>query len=183
MVFSAEQLFEFGPGLFDGVEIGRIGWQIEQSGTHGLHACSHALDLMNVEVVHHEDVADPQFGAEERVQEVQQDVAVGGGFDGHGRQHSGQRESAQDGQYLAVATRHRSIDAYASRSAPVAAGNLRRDPGFIEIYQMFRCDRANLRYEKRAPNPVFRRVSLTGVDRLFYDEGRVLSPPGRVAAR
>jgi len=58
-----EDLLEFGPGLFDGIQIGRIGRQVEQLCLTGLDALTYSIDLVGAEIIHHYHVAGVQGGA------------------------------------------------------------------------------------------------------------------------
>src|SRR5205807_2226273 len=49
--------FEFGEGLFDGVEIGAVGRQERQAAAAGFDALAHRGGLVHIELVHHDDLA------------------------------------------------------------------------------------------------------------------------------
>jgi len=53
----AEQRFEFCEELFYRVEVGRVGWKIEQSCTHILDGLPDPGDLVAAQVVEHHDVS------------------------------------------------------------------------------------------------------------------------------
>jgi len=50
---GAEQQFQFGPSLFDGVQVWRIGRQVEQFRTCLLDPLAHAFDLVRAQVIQH----------------------------------------------------------------------------------------------------------------------------------
>ena len=53
----AQKGFELGEGKFDGVEIGRVGRQIDQRGPGRFNEVAHARDLVSREVVDDDDIA------------------------------------------------------------------------------------------------------------------------------
>jgi len=53
----AKQLFEFGPSLFDRVEIRRVGRPAQQIGPHGPDTFANALHLVRGEIVHHDQIS------------------------------------------------------------------------------------------------------------------------------
>jgi len=54
--------------FFDGVEVGRVGRQVEDLGTVLLESFSHTVDLVGTEVVHDHDISWPELRAEDTVQ-------------------------------------------------------------------------------------------------------------------
>jgi hypothetical protein len=165
---GSHALFEFGPGLFDRIEVRRVGRQVEQRCTASLDPVAYALDLVGAEVVHDYHVARPQLRAKHVVQVSQEDLAVGGGFDGHRGQHAVVVHRTQDGQHLPVAARHGIVDPFAARRPCIDAGHLRRDTTFVHVDQVFDRDTADLREELFAPPAVDFGVPLGGVERLFF---------------
>src|SRR5215510_9624996 len=53
----AEDRFEFGKQLFDGVEIGTVGGKIDENGAACLDGFSHADNLVDADVIHEHDIA------------------------------------------------------------------------------------------------------------------------------
>src|ERR1039457_6122923 len=49
----AEQLFELGPSLLYGVQIGRVRWQVEQLGSCRFDSFAYSVDVVRTEIVHH----------------------------------------------------------------------------------------------------------------------------------
>ncbi len=50
---GAEQQFQFGPSLFDWIQVWRIGWQVEQFRTCRLDPLAHTLDLVRAQIIEH----------------------------------------------------------------------------------------------------------------------------------
>jgi hypothetical protein len=74
----SQELFEFGPGVLDGVEVWGVGGQVEDLCADGDDPLANAVDLMRTEVVHDNDIAGLQRGVEHVVQVGQKDLGVGG---------------------------------------------------------------------------------------------------------
>lgn len=97
-----ELLFEFRPAFLDGIEVGGVGRQGEQFRSSGVDQLADPGDLVRTEVVHHDDLAGLQPGAQDLFQVTQEDLAVGGRFDGHGRDQALGTHRAQHGQRAPV---------------------------------------------------------------------------------
>jgi len=80
----AQQLFELGPCLFDGVQVRRVRRQVEQLGSCRFNSFAHSLDLVRTEIVHDHHVANAQFRAQDLIQIGQEYLSIRGRFDGHG---------------------------------------------------------------------------------------------------
>ena len=53
----AQDRFEFGEELLDRIEIGTIGWQIDEHCAARLDGLANTTDLMNADIIHDDDVA------------------------------------------------------------------------------------------------------------------------------
>ncbi len=139
----AQAGFELGPGFFDGIEVGRVGWQVEQGCLASLDPFAYAVDLVRAQVVHNDHVAGTQLRAQYLVEEGQKHVAVGGGLDGHGGQHAGVVHGAEDGEYLSLPAGNPVADALSLPGTPVPSRHLRRDAAFVYVDQAIGRDRAD----------------------------------------
>ena len=81
----AKQLFELGPGFFDGVQVGRVRRQVKQLRTCGFDTLPYAFGLMGGEVVHHHCTTRSQGRTEEMVKVGEEDIRIGGRLDGSSR--------------------------------------------------------------------------------------------------
>ncbi len=81
---GTEMLFDLCPGLFDGIEIGGIGRQIEHLRFSGLDQLAHLFELVRTEIVQHHHVAGFECRAQDLSDIGEEDIAVGGFLDGHG---------------------------------------------------------------------------------------------------
>ena len=61
----SQQGFELGEELFDRVEVGAVGRQVAQLSADGLDGFADARDLVAGQVVHHHDIALPQYRDDE----------------------------------------------------------------------------------------------------------------------
>src|ERR1700679_1654271 len=164
----AEQLFELGPGFLDGIEIGRVGWQIEQFGSGSFDAFAHAGHFVRAEVVHDHHIARSQHWAENMFEISEENFSVRGRFDRHGGDHATQTHRTQARQDFPVSLGRALVDPNPALSPGVAPGHLRRDTAFVQENQPFRRDRPKPVEEDFTPLAVFFRVSLGGVERLFF---------------
>lgn len=122
---------------------------------------------MGTQVVHHDDVSVPQLRAQHLIEIGEEDVTVGGGFDGHRGQHAAVIHRAHDGKHLPVTAGHSIVDTLAARRTRIQPRHLRRNTALVQVNQVFRQDRADMLDERFTPLPVGFRVTLGGVDRLF----------------
>jgi len=123
-LMSTKMLFELSPATFDGIEVGRIGWQGGEPGTGGLDPRADPLDLVSRQIVHDYHLARPELRAQHLFQIGEKDIAIGRGFDGHGRHPTTQADGAQHGEGPPV-TGRALRNALATQPAPIAAGYFR----------------------------------------------------------
>ena len=160
----AEQLFELGPSLLYGVQIGRVRWQVEQLGSCRFDSFAHSVDLVRTEIVHHHHVAKPQFWAQDFIQIGEEYLPVRGRLDGHGGDHAAGTDGAQDGQHFPSTIGSGFVNARAASATCIQARHLRRDAALIEKDQPVQVDPANHLDELFAPFAVLFRVPLLGVE-------------------
>jgi hypothetical protein len=161
---GTEQYFEFAPGLFDGVEVGRVRRQVEQIGTRGVDAFANALHFVRGEVVHDDQVSGLQLRAEDRVEVGEEDLGVGGGLNRHRGDHASEAYRAQDGEDLPVAFGRAFMHPRSLQAACEAPRHLRRDAALIEEDQLLRRGLADAGKVLFAPDAVGFRVALGGVE-------------------
>jgi hypothetical protein len=149
----AEQQLQLGPGLFDWVQMGRVGWQVEQFCASGFDSFAHAFDLMRTQVIHHHHVARPQLRAQDMIQIGKEDLCVGRFFDGHGCDHAPGAHSAEDGHDFPVAARRRFMNAPASNTSRIVPRHRSGDAALIKEDQLVKRGRMDFR-EELCPPPL-----------------------------
>jgi len=115
----AQQLFELGPCLFDGVQVRRVRRQVEQLGSCRFNSFAHSFDLVRTEIVHDYHVANAQFRAQDLIQIGEEYLPIRGRFDGHGGDHAARADGAQNGEDFPSAVGGGFMNARASRTARV----------------------------------------------------------------
>ena len=128
----AQEGFEFGEGLFDGVEVRAIGGEIKQAGSARCHGLAHAANLVRGEIVANDEVAGTQFWREDFPHVRQEHVAIHRSIK---QQWSGEAVVAQggdEGGRAPVTVRHRAQAALGAPGAPVEARHLGVEPRFIK---------------------------------------------------
>ena len=140
-----------------------------QPGGGVLDALAHAGNLMAAEVLHHDDMAGAQRGAQHLFQVGQEDLAVGGGLDGHDGQHAGVVESAQYGQHLPVPAGHGVVDTLPARGWRIQPGHLHAHAALVQVDQVFGRDLRGFSKMGLTAEVVLFAVALGGVKRLFSE--------------
>jgi hypothetical protein len=123
---------------------------------------------MRTEVVHDDDIAGLQRGAENVVEVSQEDLSVGCSLDGHGGDHAAETHRAQDGEDLPITFGRRFVNANFSGRSCITPRHLGRDAAFIKVNQLLWGDGTQPVQEDFAPRAVLRGVALGGVERLFF---------------
>jgi hypothetical protein len=173
-----QELLELGPGLLDGIQIRRVGRQIEKLCVAGLNQLAYPRHLMRRQVVHHHDVARLELGAQNLFHIRAKDLAVDGRGDRHHRFDTAQAHGPQRGQDFPVTLRGGFVNPLAPwRTAPLPR-HLRGDATFIQKNQLLRINRMN-GFEKLFATPtVGFRVSLGCVKSFFYAPVAYSEVPG-----
>lgn len=86
-----------------------------------LDALAHAVDFVDAEVVHDDDMAGTLFWDQHLVEVGEEDLAVGRGLDGHRGGHAGMVHRAQDSERLLVPAGHGLVE---ERFAPCPLGGM-----------------------------------------------------------
>ena len=136
----AESLFELGPAFFDWVEVGRVGWKIEQPGPGLADAFGYAIDFMCGQVVHDNNLTGLELWAENMIEVSQKNVSIGSRFDCHGGDPAGNADRAQYSQRLPAACRNAFTKPRDAHDATVASRHFRRDTAFVEEDELRRID-------------------------------------------
>jgi hypothetical protein len=157
-------VFEFRPSQFDGIQVGGIGWQVQQFGSRRLDQLPPPAHLVGAEVVHDHHVARVQRRAQHLFHLGKKDVSLRGFLDGHGRQQAAQAQGAADGQDLPMALGSPFRHPLPAAGAGLAAPHLRGHSALIKKNQPLRRDLADGWLEGPAPLLVRFRVPFAGVE-------------------
>src|ERR1700679_393113 len=122
----------FAQGFLDGVEVWRVGWEIEQCCSTGCDSLAYAGDLVRAEVVHDHHIARSQCWTENVVEVSEEYLGVGCRLDGHRGDHAAQAHRTQDGKDLPAALGRGLMHPHSARRSGVAPGHLSRDAAFIQ---------------------------------------------------
>ena len=137
---SAQRLFNLRPTLFDRVEVGRVGRQVAERGSGLFDEFSYAIDFMSAQIVHDNQLARFQLRTKDIFQISQEDIAVGGGFNGHSGHPAGNTDRAQYRQCAPAAGWNPLFDARALQRATIAPGHFRGDAALIDEDELRRID-------------------------------------------
>src|SRR3954470_23239644 len=77
----SEQRLEFGEGLLDRIEVGAVGWQVEQPGLAAFDGLLNAGDLVAGQIIHDDNIARPQRRGENLFDISPEDVTVHGAIE------------------------------------------------------------------------------------------------------
>jgi len=127
-----QERFQFGKGLFDGIEVGTVGREKTQLRADGFNGLAYRRLLVQRQIVEHDDIATP-----ERRHEDLLDVGQKGGIvewavkDGR-RGQAGRRQRGDDGVQLPLAARREVAQAIPAGAAAIPAQQIGRDPALVE---------------------------------------------------
>ena len=131
-----KQRFEFGEELFDGVQVGRIGRQIEQRGLRRNNGFFHSGHLVAAEIVEDHDVPGLQCGAQKLSHPGQEQFAIHGPVRDHGSGQLIVPQTSDKGGRLPIAIGSRSDASLPSGRAAIAPRHVCRGPGFIDEHEL-----------------------------------------------
>jgi hypothetical protein len=154
--------------LFDGVEIGAVGWEKHDTGLAFGQDGRHALDLVRGQVVHYQNVARPHLRREFLLDIFQEQLAIESAIDDHRSEQSVQSKRSDEGCALPMAMRDQVDDALLGWSPAIKPSHLRRAEGFVEENETTRVD---ARLEDLPGGPCddnVRPILLGGVERFFF---------------
>lgn len=165
---GAQDALELGKGFLDGIEVRAVGREIKQPGVCLLDGLAHTRHLVDGQVVHDDDIAFFQRGAEDFFDVDEKQRAVHRPVDGEGRGHARFAQGGDERQRLPAAKRLLADEPFTPQTAPVAPRHARVHARFVDEDQIAR---AQLALFPEPPAPVsldVRPVLLAGVHRFFY---------------
>ena len=127
-----QQGLELGEGHFDGIEVRRIGREVQKFRAGRFDQCAHGEDLVNGQVVHDDDVAGYQRRNQELNQPGHENFAIHRLVDDQRRGDGVLAQTRHEGCRLPVAVRRVSNEAFAALAASAQARHRRVGSGLVD---------------------------------------------------
>jgi hypothetical protein len=102
---SAKRVLHFGKRLLNRIEVGRVGWEMEQGGPASLDSGAYARSVVSAEVVHDDDLAWSEGGPEDVTDVADKAVSGHGPIESQARSDAFQRKRCDHGHVLATVHR------------------------------------------------------------------------------
>ena len=128
----AEQGFELGEDLFNGVEIRGVGGQEAQRGPHPLNGRPHGGTLVAAQIVHNDDIAWSECRQQTLFDIGQEAGAVDRAVEDARSGHTVVTQRRHEGEGLPVAVRPFRPQPLAPGAPAMAAGHVRLGPGLVQ---------------------------------------------------
>jgi len=146
----SEQRFEFREEFFNGVQVGRIGRQIEHRGAGQGDGLLDTIHFVAAQVVEDDDIAAAKRGAQELLDPSQEQFSVHGAVDHHGRSQLMVAQAGDERRCFPIAEGRR-IDASTTLGGTAMVScHVGGGPGFIDKYKLLDVHR-RLRFSPGAP--------------------------------
>ena len=166
--------FEFGEGLFNGVEIGAVRRQVAEVNPSSRKPLADIMDFVGGEVVEDECVARVQLWAEHLLQISRENIGIDGTFDQKGGFDAFMTQGRNEGGALPVAMRDGAETTLTHRATTMVASHCGVQTGFINKHQSADIPTGLL----PAPLPPggfnVRTILLGGARRFFYSSDPVV---------
>jgi len=163
----AQERFQLGEGVFDGVEVWAVGREIEELRAGGFYYLSHIRAFVTWQVIHNDDVALAQFGQENFFDIGLEGEAVDRPINYERRDEPAQRQRSDERRRFPVAMRNADPQPFTTPTSAVAARHVGRGPGFVDEDQALGIE-VELSLEPAfAPLGDIGTILLRGVGRLF----------------
>ena len=118
-----KQSFQLSEPLLDWVEVGAVGWQVEETGFGAFDRRSDALDLVTRQIIQDDDIAGLKLGNEELLDPGPELLAVHRPIEGARRDETVLPQRADEGRRLPMAPWNRRDKALAAQSIGRRAGS------------------------------------------------------------
>lgn len=166
------------PEKLDGVQLGAVGREVHGEGTSVPNRLADDVHLVDVEVVHDDDVAGVEPRSEALSNEAKECAPANRSLAGHELRPLAESDGADERDRLPRAARARPDDTFAAQRARVLAAHAGLDEGFVDEDEAAQVRFLEERAEFFAPLSVLGRVSFEGDEGLFFRE-----KPSRKSAR
>ena len=125
-------MFEFGEGLFDGIEVRAVGRQVADFSTDGFDGPSDFRAVVGRQVVHDDDIAGMECRHQLLLHVSHEQVTIHGAINDHGRCHSRGPQRRDKSGGLPMAMRHSVDETLADGAAAIASGHVGFGPRFVD---------------------------------------------------
>jgi len=163
----AEEGFELGKEVFNGVEIWGVGRQEEQGGTARFDGLADASDFMTAEVIGHDDVAGAESGAQDGADIFQKGFYVHRAVQKPRSFHAILAQGGDKGAGLPVAVGDAGHAAFCLFRASVSTRHIGGQTGFIKEDELAACQAGLIAPPVFARQPHVLAFLLAGVKRFF----------------
>ena len=162
-----EQRFEFGEGLLDRIEVGAVGWQVEQLGAAAFDRLLDAGNLVAGQIIHDDDIARAQGRSEDLPNIGAEDVAGQGTIEHVGGGDAGSAQASHQGGGFPVTMQHRGEQTQAAGAPAEPPGHVGCRRGLVEEHQALRIESGLAPDEGVASLGYVRTLLLGGVQTFF----------------
>ena len=163
----SQQRLEFGKGLFDGIEIGAVGRQVEQLGLAVFDRFPNAGDLVTGQIVHDDNVTRAQGWGENLLDVAAEDVSVQGAIEHVGCSDAGGPQAGHEGGGFPVTVGHRGQQAQTTGAPAKPSRHVGSRRGLVEKHQALRIECRLAANEGVARRGHVRTLLLGGVQTFF----------------
>ena len=133
----SQQSFELGEDLLNRIEVGRVGWQEQQSGTNRTDRGPDRLSFVACEIVDDHDVARLKRWQKDLLDVDPEALAVDGSFEDPRRIDAVMAECCQKGHGLPVAVRDFRIEPLAARAPAAQRRHVGLGPSLVDEDKAF----------------------------------------------
>lgn len=164
---STQMGFEFGEGLLDRIEVGRVWRQIEKLRPCGLDDLAYCLALVGGQIVHHYDVAGLQRRHETLLEIAAEDCTIHWFVDHEGRCHGIMSEAGDEGRDLPMTVRDFGDQSLPTLGAASEPGHVGTGAGLIDEDQACGVKQRLIGFPERAGDGHVGAILLAGVYGFF----------------
>jgi hypothetical protein len=164
---GAQMGFEFGEGLLDRIEVGRVWRQIEKLRSCGLDDLAYHVALVGGQIVHHYDVAALQCRHEALFEIAAEDCAIHWFVDHEGRGHGVMSKAGDKGRDLPMTVRDFGDQALPTFGAASEPGHVGAGTGLINEDQTCGVKQRLIGFPEHAGGGYVGAILLAGVCGFF----------------
>lgn len=125
-------MLDLGEGLFDGIEVRRVGRQEPEPCAGSLYELAYDGGLVRAEIIHDDDVAGLEYRHKQLLDIGAEALAVDRPVEDARRRQLVAAQSAEEGQRPPVSVRGEATQALAARSPAAQRGHVGLDPCFVD---------------------------------------------------